>query len=81
MSQAEKSPGETPTEPTPPPTGLGILFLAAALALGLVLSFVALIAYMAFSPSRTVNPPSVPSSKPAHEGRLLPAALPGVRRT
>ena len=44
MSDDEKS----PTEPTPPPTGLGILFIAAALALALVLSLVALIAFMAF---------------------------------
>jgi hypothetical protein len=77
MSDAEK----TPAEPTPPPTGLGILFLAAALALALVLSFVALVAYMAFSPPRTVNPPPVPSTKPAHEGRLLLGEAPRDRRT
>ena len=73
MSDAEK-------EPTPPPTGLGVLFIAAALALGLVLSLVALVAYMAFSPQKTVNPPSVPSSKPAHEGRLLLDAMPRLDR-
>ena len=74
MSEAEN-------EPTPPPNGLGILFIAAALALGLVLSLVALIAYVAFSPPRSVNPPSVPSTKPAHEGRRLSGAAPSVRRT
>ncbi len=81
MSDAEKSPGETPAEPTPPPPGLGILFLAAALALGLVLSVVALIAYVAFSPPRTVNPPPLPSAKPAHEGRGPLPEAPRDRRT
>ena len=72
---------EDAKDPTPPPTGLGILFLAAALALGLVLSLVALVAYMAFSPPRTVNPPAVPSTKPTHEGRLVVHASPLFRRT
>lgn len=57
MSDDAPKPSETPGE-TPPPPGLGILFLAAALALALILSFVALVAYMAFSPRATVNPPS-----------------------
>ena len=51
-AKAEETPGKEP------PTGLGILFLAAALALALVLSLVALVAYRAFSPPKTVNPPS-----------------------
>ena len=81
MSDAEKSPADPPPEQTPPPNGLGVLFIAAALALALVLSFVALVAYMAFSPPRSVNPPSAPSAKPAHEGRLLTGAAPRFRRT
>lgn len=65
MSDEEKS----PADPTPqPPTGLGILFLAAALALAFVLALVALVAYMAFSPPKSVNPPSPLPAKPAHEG-------------
>jgi hypothetical protein len=76
MSDPEKTPAETPADPTAqPPTGLGILFLAAALALAFVLALVALVAYMAFSPQKSVNPPSLPSAKPAHEGRApLPEA-------
>jgi hypothetical protein len=82
MSTTEKSPGETPKEPTPPPNGLGILFLAAALALALVLALVALVAYMAFSPRPTVNPPShAPSAKPAPEGRLRSSDARLDRRT
>ena len=82
MSPTEKSPAEPKAEPAAtPPSGLGILFLAAALALMLVLSFVALIAYMAFSPSKTVNPPSLPSASPAHEGRWLAPGPAIDRRT
>jgi hypothetical protein len=64
MSPTEKSPAaDTKADPaSSPPSGLGILFLAAALALMLVLSFVALIAYMAFSPPKTVNPPPLPAA-------------------
>jgi len=59
-------------EGTAPPPGLGLLFFAAALALTLVLSFVALLAYMAFSPRATVNPPPrAAPAKPAPEGNLL----------
>lgn len=82
MSTPDKSPAaEAKADPASPPSGLGILFLAAALALALVLSFVALIAWMAFSPPKTVNPPSLPSAKPAHEGRLLGPARAIDRRT
>ncbi|MEP7126903.1 MAG: hypothetical protein ABJE95_38585 [Byssovorax sp.] len=71
MSDTEKAPEEKPVDPTTPPTGLGILFLAAALALAFVLALVALVAYMAFSPAKIVNPPSAAPAKPAHEGHLL----------
>lgn len=69
MSDPEKTPAETPADPTQqPPTGLGIIFLAAALALAFVLALVALLAYMAFSPAKSVNPPPQLPAKPAHEG-------------
>jgi hypothetical protein len=69
MSDPEKTPAQTPADLTPqPPTGLGILFLAAALALAFVLALVALVAYMAFSPAKSVNPPTQPSAAPAPQG-------------
>lgn len=79
MSEEKPSAEETPAD-APPPTGLGVLFLAAALALLLVLSFVALIAYAAFSPGATANPPPRTAPvKPAPEGNMYRAA-PGIDR-
>jgi hypothetical protein len=69
MSDDAPKAQETPEE-TPKP-GLGLLFIAAALALALVLAFVALMAFVAFSPRQTVNPPSHgAATKAAPEGRL-----------
>ena len=70
---------ETPEE-TPKPA-LGVLFLAAALALALVLSFVALVAYMAFSPRETANPPAHGRPAKAPEGMLPSIKTTTGRRT
>jgi hypothetical protein len=81
MSDEKARAGEKPTEATPP-AGLGLLFIAAALALALVLSFVALLAYVAFSPRAPVNPPARPApAKSSPEGNLRGEPDLGVRRT
>ena len=82
MSDDAPMPEETPEKAPQPSAGLAILFFAAAVALALVLTFVALMAYMAFSPPRTVNPlPQPASTKPAHEGSLLRPGGTTDRRT
>jgi hypothetical protein len=81
MSDEKAGAGEKPEETTPP-TGLGLLFFAAALALALVLSFVGLIAYVALSPQKAVNPPTPAApAKPAPEGNLHGEAIRLDRRT
>lgn len=69
----------TPEETQRP--ALGVLFVAAALALALVLSFVALVAYMAFSPRQTVTPPARGAPAGAPEGSLLSTKTTIDRRT
>jgi hypothetical protein len=81
MSEEKAKAGEK-SEETTPPTGLGLLFFAAALALALVLSFVGLLAYMALSPRPAVTPPTPAApAKPAPQGNLHGDAMRLDRRT
>lgn len=84
MSDDEPRPEATPENapPPPPPADLGILFLAAAVALALILLCVAMMAYMAFSPRKGVNPlPQPAPTKALPEGSLLRPGGTTDRRT